>query len=75
MAFLTGMDDDSSKEEFKLLYTTICEHAPPVEHEEIKRVLGREVVEETRNEVGTRREWTPHLSFAYAYAFLFHVAT
>jgi len=46
MAFLTGMDDDSSKEEFKLLYTTICEHAPPVEHEEIKRVLGREVVEE-----------------------------
>lgn len=30
---------------FKLLYSTICEHAPAVEHEEIKRVLGRDTVE------------------------------
>jgi len=35
----------------KTLYATICQHAPAVEHDEIKRVLGADLVEE--NEVTT----------------------
>jgi len=37
---------DSNASSIKLLYDTICEQAPAVEHEEIKRMLGRELVEE-----------------------------
>lgn len=40
------MDGDLNAAPFQLLYNTICQHAPAVEHEEIKRVLGRDTVEE-----------------------------
>ena len=45
-ASLTG---ESSGSDFQTLYSTICRGAPPVEHEEIKRVLGAHLVDE--NEV------------------------
>lgn len=40
---MEGAEDNDS---IQLLYSIICKHAPAVEHEEIKRVLGREMVEE-----------------------------
>jgi hypothetical protein len=42
---MQGVDPDS----IQLLFAIICSHAPSVEHEQIKRILGTKLVED--NEV------------------------